>query len=69
MPSFLEQLIYNFTKINERIASLRDMMVGTSGMVERGFYYRNSSKNRKFKSNQRKERKSFRRKKMMASAR
>lgn len=61
MPSFLEQLIYNFTN--------SDMMVGTSGMVERGFYYRNSSKNRKFKSNQRKERKSFRRRKMMARAR
>ena len=61
MPSFLEQLVYNFTN--------RDMMVGTSGMVERGFYCRNSSKNRKFKSNQRKERKLSHRRKMMARAR
>ena len=61
MASFIEQLIHNFTN--------SDMMVGTGGTVERGFYYRNSSKNRKFKSNQHKERKSFRRKKMMASAR
>ena len=58
MPSFLEQLIHNFTN--------SDMMVGTSGTIERGFYYRNSSKNRKFKSNQRKQRKSSHRRKMMA---
>ena len=61
MPSFIEQLIHNFTNSDT-------FMVGTSGAVERDFYYRNSSKNRKSKSNQRKGRKLSRRRKMMARA-